>query len=557
MLETLHVKNLAIIDEAEVEFEKGLNILTGETGAGKSVIIGSINLALGEKASRSFIRENADYALVELIFRIENENQKKRLKDLDIDTEEDRIILSRKVMDNRNICKINSETVSVSSLRAVADILIDIHGQHEHQSLLHKKNHLRLLDDYAKEKLAPLKKKYSVEYGSFLQLKKEYEEANLDASDLEREVSFLEFEISEIEGAQLQPGEDENLEQQFKKISHMQKIIESLSSAYQLTGEENAATSIEHAFREISSVRTYDERLEELCGQLEEVDNLLNDFDRELSSYLEENEFDQEEYEKIEVRLNEINRLKTKYGKTIEEILEAYADKQERLSKLLDYTQYREKLEKDLKEKKQLLLTVANEMSIIRKQEAKILQEKITSSLLDLNFAQVQFEIHMEQLEEFGASGMDSVEFLICTNPGERLKPLEKVASGGELSRIMLALKSVCAENDQVDTLIFDEIDTGISGRTAQMVSEKMNVIAKRHQVICITHLPQIAAMADTHYLIEKSIQNEKTISSIEKLSREESVEELARMLGGVQITDVVRQSANEMKDLADRAKIS
>lgn len=551
MLQNLHVKNLALIDETEVEFGPGLNILSGETGAGKSIIIGSINLALGEKVQKEMLRDNGESALVELIFFVEDADTIEAIRALDIEMEDDTVILSRKITGGRAIGRINGEAVSASKMKAVASLLIDIHGQHEHQSLLSKKKHLEILDTFAKEALGDKKEKLTQCYQEYRKLKDELEHANLDGEERARELSFLEYEVKEIEEAQLTVGEDEELEAVFRKYSNGKKIMDAVGAANAATSEddESASERIGRALRELSSVSGYDERVKEMEEQLTEIDNLLSDFNHELASYLSDEEFDEETFYETEKRLDLINHLKSKYGNTIADIIKYGEEKEERINVLNDYDAYLAGLQKNVSEKEKQLEQLSKKVSDIRKKESKKLTESIKNALLDLNFLDVQFTMEFAETD-YTANGIDDAQFLISTNPGEPVKPLGKVASGGELSRIMLAIKTVMA-SDKIGTLIFDEIDSGISGRTAQMVSEKMNVLGRSHQIICITHLPQIAAMADSHFLIEKSVENQATVSKIHKLTDEQSVEELARMLGGVEITDTVLENAREMKQMA------
>ena len=552
MLQNLHVKNLVLIKETEVEFKEGLNILSGETGAGKSIIIGSINLALGEKVQKEMLRDNADTALVELVFFVDNPATLEAVRALGIEVEDETIILSRKITAGRAIARINGEAVSASKMREAAALLIDIHGQHEHQSLLSKRKHLEILDLFAKDLLREQKQKLSVCYREYRKLLDELEQSDSDTEERVRELSFLEYEVKEIEDANLTPGEDVELEEQFRKYSNGKKILDAIHAVQAATAEEDESASerISRAVRELAGVSGYDKRVEELEKQLTEIDNLLGDFNHEVASYLSEEEFDDETYFEIEKRLDSINHLKSKYGNTIEQILESYNSKRERIAVLKDYDEYLNQLLSKINHKKQELTQLSDEVSAIRQKESIMLTKAICQALMDLNFLDVRFTMEFRKID-FTENGTDEVEFMISTNPGEPLKPLGKVASGGELSRIMLAIKTVLAENDHIETLIFDEIDSGISGRTAQMVSEKMNELGRSHQIICITHLPQIAAMADTHFLIEKSVENDTTVSHIHELSDEESVQELARMLGGVEITDKVVENAREMKKMA------
>ena len=553
MLQNLHVKNLALIDETEVDFKEGLNILSGETGAGKSIIIGSINLALGEKVQKEMLRENADSALVELVFTVENETQKRALAGLEVYPEDDCVILSRKITNGRGIAKVNGESVPASKMREVAAVLIDIHGQHEHQSLLHRKKHLEILDEFAKEALAEKKECLKDAYTTYKKLTDELKQADVDEEERLREASFLEYEIKEIKEANLVVGEDDTVEEEYKRYCNGKKIMEALHGAYQYSGSggENASEYTMRALKELSGASAFDDKIRELEAQMLEIDNLLNDFNREIADYIDETEFDDETFYELEKRLDEINRLKSKYGKSIVDILEALEEKEARLLKLQDYDAYLAKLKKQCEEAEEVLRKVSLEVSQIRKEYANTLVAEVKGALEELNFLDVRFEMQFEELATYTANGIDDPEFMISTNPGEPVKPLGKVASGGELSRIMLAIKTVLADNDAIETLIFDEIDSGISGRTAQMVSEKMNVLGRNHQIICITHLPQIAAMADAHYLIEKSVENSTTVSHIRLLNEDESIDELSRMLGGVEITDKVRESAREMKQLA------
>lgn len=557
MLVNVHVKNMALIQEVDVDFGKGLNILTGETGAGKSIIIGAVNVALGMRGFKGFAREDAQTALVELVFSVEKEELAEKIKEFDIPVEDGLVILSRKLSGGRSISKVNGETVPVSTIRKIAELLIDIHGQHEHQSLLHASKHLEILDEYSKEELEPLKKEAAALYRGYLSLEKEIRENRIDEGQKQKEMDFLNFEIQEIENAALKEGEDVQLEQRYRKLLNGKKIMEAAALAYELTGYEGGAAGdgLGRALRSIGSAASYDSTLQELSDQLADLENLLNDFNRDLKAYMEELSFDEEDFEQVEQRLDLINRLKAKYGDSVSAVLAYKNEKEERLKKLLDYEHYFAGLEKEYTEAKERLYLCAGKMSDVRRKYAKGLEKAILEALVDLNFLDVRFEISFAQAEKATDNGFDEVNFCISTNPGLPLRPLKEVASGGELSRIMLAIKSVLADKDETETLIFDEIDVGISGRTAQKVSEKMAVIARKHQIICITHLAQIASMADNHYVIEKRVEGNATSTGIRSLSEEESIEELARILGGARITDTVRRSAREMKELAVSTK--
>lgn len=557
MLQYLHVKNLALIDEIEVEFGRGLNILTGETGAGKSIILGSVNLALGGRYTKDILRQGTRYGLVELTFSVESERQIRRLKELDVYPEDGFVTLQRRLMEGRSVSKINGETVQMATLKAVSAILIDIHGQHEHQSLLYKKNHLAIVDAFAGEETKKQKEKVAETWQQYKGKIRELSEAGTNGSERAKELAFLKFEVDEIVRAELKEHEDEELEACYRRMCNGKKIAQSVAECYQYTGEdgESASEKLGRALRTLSEAVDADEQLSQLYTQLADVDNLLNDFNHELAEYQKNCEFSDEEFYETEKRLNEINHLKTKYGNSYEEIM-AYCKKQkERIEILENYDTYMQELEKSCEQLSQKYLELAGKLSALRQKKAKMLEKKIQKGLEDLNFEQVQFEIHFAEKKEYAKDGIDDVEFRISLNQGQPVKPLTEVASGGELSRIMLAIKAVMADKDEIETLIFDEIDVGISGRTAQKVSEKMALIGKEHQVICITHLAQIAAMADRHFLIEKKTEDAVTRTQISPLNEENSVEELARILGGARITDTVMQSAREMKNLASQMK--
>lgn len=558
MLESIHVKNIALIDEVEIDLTKGFNILSGETGAGKSIIIDSVNFALGGRLPKDIVRENADYALCELVFTI-NDASRKLLDEEMIPIEDDRIVMQRKVMNGRNVCKVNGETVTTAFMKGLATELIDIHGQHEHQSLLYKKKHMEILDSYCGDKILKLLEKNKIDYDSYLKLSKELEEARLDDKDKNKEISLLEFESEEIRNANLIPGEDEELEASYTRMSNSKRILEAVGYAYNCTGydsENGAGGNIGRAVSQLKMVSDLDPALEELLEVVMDIDNLVNELNRSLSDYMDDFNFTDEVFNEIEERLNLINHLKAKYGNTIEEI-NSYAEEcEKKLEKYMDYDRYIAELEEKLKKEKEQVLSNCEKISDIRQKQAKVLAKEIIAALQDLNFPDVTFEIKVEKnIEKTSAKGFDDIEFMISMNPGEKVKPLTNVASGGELSRIMLALKAVLANKDDIGTLIFDEIDTGISGRTAQKVSEKLAYIAKLHQVICITHLPQIAAMADSHFEISKTVENNRTITNVIQLEGEEISKELARMLGGAEITDAVLGNACEMKKLADDFK--
>ena len=553
MLLELHVRNLALIEKADVEFAGGLNILTGETGAGKSIIIGSVNMALGGKASKDSIRQGADNAYIELLFSVTDPEKRQALKALDVEPDEDgTLIISRKIMPSRSTSKINDETVTTSRLKAITGLLLDIHGQHEHQSLLHKSRHLEILDAYLNEETHQIKEQIGEEYRRYQALTKKLESFTLDGEGQIREADFCRFEIEEIEDAAIKEGEEEELALQYRRYSHSRKIMEGLSAAYEAVHDDG----ISRALREIDTIYQYDEEgLKNIRSQLGDLESLLSDAGWEISSYMENMTFDEETFRQIEERLDRIRGLMAKYGGTLDMVVKNLEEKKKRLEELENYDQARREVETDLEKSRHQLEKLCQHLSKIRKKGGEELRGKIYQALQDLNFINVDFAIEITRLTHFTANGFDEAEFKISANPGEPARPLKDVASGGELSRIMLAIKAVLADTDQIPTLIFDEIDTGISGRTAQKVSEKLSYIAKSHQVICITHLPQIAAMADSHFEIAKAAKKGRTATTIRRLGDEEASRELARLLGGAEITEAVLNNAAEMKKLAEQTK--
>jgi len=554
MLLGLHVKNLALIEETEVEFGKGLNILTGETGAGKSILMGSVNLALGGKFDKDMIRTGAENALVELTFSCPKDKELlDKMLEYDIPIEDEVIIISRRLQAGKTVSKVNGETVNARQIKEIAEYLIDIHGQHEHQSLLNKKKHLEILDAYAGAGLREVRDIVAVAYRKWMELKYLIREESLDETAMQREQALLLFEKEEIENARLEIGEDEVLENQYRRLVNGKKIAETLTESYRYSGNEGndgAGSALGRAIRCVNGISGYDEQLEQLQEQLLQIEDMLTQYNREVSAYLTDLEFDGENFRQIEERLNEINRLKDKYGNTVEKVLEAYEERVERLNKLANYEAYMNGLRTQLTVQERELEEACEKLSVLRKNCAYDLAKILKEALEGLNFLTVQFEISIQQ-KEISANGYDDVEFLISTNPGEAVKSLSQVASGGELSRIMLAIKTVMASKDAIDTLIFDEIDAGISGKTAWKVSEQLNVVATEHQVICITHLPQIAAMADKHFLIEKKANAGSTMTEIREIADKEQLEELARLLGSDNLSEAAITNAKEMRKQA------
>lgn len=556
MLVNLHVKNLALIDETEVDFGRGLNILTGETGAGKSILMGSVSLALGGRYTADMLRSGADSGVVELTFYLENEDIIHRLEKMGISINEGMITLSRRLMEGRSISRINGETVSMGVLKEAAELLIDIHGQHDSQTLLNRKNHLTLLDLYAGERIAPLKKTMASVCSDLREIEREISEASMDEEGRRRELSLAEYEVNEIEDASLTEGEDEALEVRYRRMVQSRKITEAAAETYQFTSEKagaNASDCLSRAIRAFQDAAEADNEAAQLFSQLVEADSLLNDFNRELSEYLKSFEFSEEEYRDTEERLNLINHLKAKYGKTISEILEYCEEKKRRIDVLSDYETFLSGLEeKRIKIEEEAALT-AEKLSRLRNENAVCFVREIRKQMSELNFLDNRLEMRITDTGHYSPDGRDEAEFFLAVNPGEPLKPLTAIASGGELSRIMLAVKTVLADREDTPTLIFDEIDAGISGITADRVGERLALIARNRQVICITHLPQIAAAADIHFLIEKNAGDRSVHTMIRRLDKDGAIMELARILGGTKITDHIIQSAAEMKELAMR----
>lgn len=557
MLESITVKDLALIRHAQLELGEGLNILSGETGAGKSILIGSVNYCLGAKADRGMIREGADHALMELVFRVENEDTREAIRGMELPMEEDgRVIISRRITAKSSSIRVCGESVSASQVRALAALLIDVHGQHEHQSLLHSARHLELLDAglpaAAEKELEELKKLYE----EYRELRAKQERLLLDEGKRERELSLAEYEINEIEAAGIKPGEEAELEERYRRMKKGRDAFDDLHRVQELLMEDGggALEPIGRAVHELRSAASGDDTLSGCAEALSDAEGMIRDCLREVTDYLESSLFDPQSFEETETRLNEIRRLIARYGEDEESVLAYLEKRRAEAEELRDLDLTREKLEKNLKETKERLDKCCRSLHKQRVKAAESLEKEVMAVLTDLNFLKADFKVQLSDKAEPGPKGTDEAEFMISLNPGEKLRPLKDVASGGELSRIMLALKSVFAARDLIETMIFDEIDAGISGRTAWKVAEKMGELSKKHQLICITHLPQIAAMADTHFLIEKEAADGRTETEIKELDAEEQITELARMLGGDSITEAVLANARQLKKDAGKA---
>ena len=551
MLQSLHVKNIALIDDIEIDFTDGLNILTGETGAGKSIIIDSVNFALGSRMPKDIVRDDSDYAICELVFGGIDEKTKKSLSEFDIMLTDDQVILQRRIAGGRTTCKVNGETVPASYIRDIAEYLLDIHGQHEHQSLLHKKNHKLMLDSFCGDSFDLELCKLNGAYDEYKKIKDEYDHALESRNTLTADLDYSKFVVDEIEAADLKIGEDESLEADFSRMNNSRKIAEMLGGVVSALSSDGecASAMISHALSQLKQISELDETAKPVYEQLVTAEDILGDCIRGISDYERGLEFSPEDFSRVSDRLDTINNLKMKYGGTIESVNEKLAEESEKIEKMTDYESYLEGLSGKVRESYDKLVSICTGVSEVRHKEAAVLQKDIVAALNNLNFIDSRFEIVVtSDKDNITRDGFDDVEFMISTNPGEQLKPLTNVASGGELSRIMLALKSVLAKRDSIGTLIFDEIDTGISGKTAQLVADRMSDIAADHQVIAVTHLPQIASHATTHFLIEKSVEGGHTTTNVRRLDHDDSIEEIARMLAGDTITDAVRANAAELK---------
>ena len=554
MLTNLHVKNLALIEEENIDFEEGLNILSGETGAGKSIILGSINAALGAKTSPDFIRTGASYGLAELMFDIEDESAIAKIKELGvIDIENGELLISRKITPTRSQIKVNGQNFTSAQTQKLAAYLIDMHGQHDNQALMDDATHINVVDEYCSEDISELKSAMKSAYKQYTDCKSALKELDKDSEQRQREISFLEYEVKEITDAKLKAGEDDELEAEFKRLNNHQRIMNELSNADQLinSGEDNISDMLGMAVRSMAAAAEYDETLQNSRDTLQEVESLIMDVSHDICSYIDNSDYDEAKLNDIQHRLDTINELKNKYGGTIEKVLISLKQKEEKLDEYYNYDAILKQRDTEYKEALDKALQTAQALSTKRKQAAESLTEQFIESLKKLNFLEVRFRIDFIKNDKLSQNGYDSVRFMISTNPGQELRPLSKIASGGELSRIMLAIKTVMAGGDN-KTLIFDEIDAGISGKTAQMVSNQLARLAVSHQIICITHLPQIASMADAHYTIEKSVRDNKTYSKISRVDEEESVYELARMLSGSEVTESVLANARELKKTSD-----
>ncbi len=539
MISTLHIKNIGIIEDLNIDLNKGLNVLTGETGAGKTLIIDSLEIISGGRFSKDMIRRGATNSFVELCMYVPNSEK----------AEDGNIIVSREINSNgKNMCKINGRMVTVNELREFMKDFIEIHGQNDNQNLLDSKKHLSYLDSYSGEKIASLKKEYRNYYDEYKNVLKELKENFGDEKEKQRKIDLLQYQINEIEEADLKSNEEDELEEQRRVMQNSEKISESLNMANNLI-EENGIDNISMAIRALEKIETIDKKYEEASSSLKNIYYELQELARDISSYKDETYFDEEERNNVEERLDLIHSLKRKYGNTVEEILQYKDEIKEELEKIENLEEYNIKLRKRRDKLEEKLNNLANKMHEIRITTSNKLITDINKELEDLEMKNAKINIKVDYVEdEFFKEGKDIVKFYIITNVGEDEKELSKIASGGEMSRIMLAIKKVLAEFDNTNILIFDEIDTGISGKAANSVAKKLKAISKKHQVLCISHLPNIAAMADYNYFISKNIIKDRTKTEIKLLQETEVIEEIARISSG-EINEVTLKYARELRN--------
>ena len=554
MLVSINVKNYAIIDELTIDFTDGLNVLSGETGAGKSIIIGAMSLALGGRANSDMIRTGETKMSVQSVFYVQNLSSELKLliEENDIEIYDGEIIVSRTVFDSgRNVCKINSTIVNVSTLKKIVEHFVDIHGQHEHQKLLNQSTHISFLDNFAAKEISPILTKVENSYQKLRKLKQEHEQLLRLCREASDQRDLLRLRINEITEANLTINEDEELESQKNILANSEKLHELVTGAYLslYDNDSNASENISMASNMMMNASNIDATLENAYKSILEAQIMIDEAVLTIRDYKDNIEFSPDELEKVQTRLNLINNLKRKYGETIEAILLQLAEYNEKLYQIENSDNETKLLEDKLELAKKEYLQFAVELSAERKKASSLLSSSLIDNLKDLAMNNVDFMVSFKEnsIVKYCADGIDEVEFLIRTNLSQPLLPLSKIASGGEISRVMLSLKSIFAQTDSTETLIFDEIDTGISGRTAQSVAQKISILSKNHQIICITHLPQIASMADTHFLISKEDRDNQTYTKFTALNEDERVNEISRMIGGVQITKTTKDSATEM----------
>lgn len=562
MLSELSIRNFAIIEDLSVSFKKGLTVLTGETGAGKSIIIDAVHLLVGGRGSAEFVRYGTDKAEIEGLFQLEDNLHPciGKARDFGIEIEEGMVVLRRDINQNgKSVCRVNGKLVTISTLREIGSTLIDIHGQHEHQELMNQHFHLPLLDQFGASEIQPALQDYSKIYRDYDQTKKKIKSLNENEQQIAHRLDLITFQLDEIQNAELKLNEDEALTEEKRKIVNFERVFEGIKGSYDaLQGDQRGMDWVGLALSHLENAADIDPGYKELSESVSNSFYALEDVVRSLRSELDKLEFDPERLNEIEARLNEINQLKRKYGKTIEDILEYAAKIEEEIETLQNKETHIHQLENQLKSLKEDLILEGKQLSDLRKKTAKVLTKLIHKELKELYMEKTVFEVHFESSQGnsiFLKNGIDAVEFFISTNPGEPLKPISKIASGGELSRIMLALKSIFSKHQGVTSIIFDEVDTGVSGRVAQAIAEKIYKVSVDSQVLCISHLPQVAAMADTHLYIEKKTKDGRTKTAVSALNEQQKIKEIGRMISGVEITDLTKRHAEELLVLAGDAK--
>lgn len=538
MITNLHIKNIGIIDDLEIDLNKGMNVLTGETGAGKTLIIDSISIICGGRFSKEMIRKGENHSYVELCMYVPN----------DVNSIDGNIIITREIYNNgRNMCKINGRLVTVTELKNFMSNYIEIHGQNDNQKLLDSRTHIKYLDNFSGEEIFQLKNEYKEKYQRYNEIRRELKNNYGDEKEKQRKLDLLRYQLNEIQEARLKDGEESELEERSKLIRNSEKIAKNLSEAEMAVGE-NTIDLIGNAIRALEKIENIDRKYEETTASLKDIYYGIQEISSNLSGYLSDIEFDEQEREEVETRLDIIDNLKRKYGNNIEEILK-YADEiADEIKKIENVDEYNNKLKNEQKQIEKEMTKIAEKISKIRKENAEELNKKINKELEDLEMKNAKINVKVEyKIEQFFEDGKDQVGIYIKTNVGENESELTKIASGGEMSRIMLAIKKVLAEVDKMPVMIFDEIDTGISGKAAKSVANKMKSISKNHQVLCISHLAPIAAMADYNYFISKKVENDRTCTSIKLLNEQEVLCEIARISSG-EINDVTLQYANELR---------
>ncbi|WP_027632918.1 DNA repair protein RecN [Clostridium hydrogeniformans] len=560
MLLQLNINNFALIEHLSLNFEQGFNILSGETGSGKSILIDAVNYVLGGKFNRDFIRTGETKTFVEAIFAIKNSKTEEVLKELEIDYE-DLVIISRESFQSgKSVVKVNGKSLMIAKLKSISETLLDIHGQHENQNLLDSSNHINYLDYYGIDKIKYIRLKYDEEYNKYLEINNKIDRCKGN-KDREKLSSYLKYQIDDIEEGKLIPLEEEELEEKFNILTHAEKISFALNNSYRLlydTRDENSSIydSLNTVIKDIKSVENHVEKVKNLGETIENIYFTLQEVIGDIRDLRDSIIYDEDELERINRRIYIIGSYKKKYGKnSITELLQYKRELEDQYEELVNGEEIIRKLEEEKRIIEDNLRNIGLELHKERKEFSNILKENIANELKYIGLEKSNFVINVELEEEIRSNGCSKVQFLISTNPGEPIKPLEKVVSGGELSRIMLALKTVFVDKDSIPTVIFDEIDTGISGRIAQAVAEKMYVISTKHQVFCVTHLPQIASISDNHYLVSKEVIDNKTFTRVEKLCDKEKIVEVAKMIGGVEVTKVTLENSKELIDMAEKKK--